>query len=357
MQNISNPFEGSLVYVNTENCLYQYNGTEWIRFWKSDGNTTNSSDFIGTTNNQDFTFRTNNIPRMNIENDGSVGIGNLENPNNGSGHFAVTSGNQNMDFFHPNFGSISEESGIINACGNLYPLYNDNFADNCYWFGITYITFDGNIDRVIRSYGVSGDPYNNIFMRLEGRINNSSSWVTIHQFDGWWGQTSYRTFNVNSAGLSYQDFRLSRPSSGGSLRIGEIDFFQGQEPELIVADNGNVGINTSSPQERLHVIGNILASGTITPDYVFQKYYNGKSKLNPEYQFNSLEKTERFIEKNKHLPGVPNAKKIKDQGGIIINRATEINLEKIEELYLHIFELNDRIKKLEKELSIQKKSE
>ena len=66
MQNISNPFEGSLVYVNTENCLYQYNGTEWIRFWKSDGNTTNSSDFIGTTNNQDFTFRTNNIPRMNI---------------------------------------------------------------------------------------------------------------------------------------------------------------------------------------------------------------------------------------------------------------------------------------------------
>lgn len=151
MQNISNPFEGSLVYVNTENCLYQYNGTEWIRFWKSDGNTTNSSDFIGTTNNQDFTFRTNNIPRMNIENDGSVGIGNLENPNNGSGHFAVTSGNQNMDFFHPNFGSINEESGIINACGNLYPLYNDNFADNCYWFGNTYITFDGNIDRVIRS--------------------------------------------------------------------------------------------------------------------------------------------------------------------------------------------------------------
>lgn len=76
--------------------FYQYNGTEWIRFWKSDGNTTNSSDFIGTTNNQDFTFRTNNIPKMNIENDESIGIENLENPNNGSGHFAVASGNQNV---------------------------------------------------------------------------------------------------------------------------------------------------------------------------------------------------------------------------------------------------------------------
>jgi hypothetical protein len=80
----------------------------------------------------------------------------------------------------------------------------------------------------------------------------------------------------------------------------------------------------------------------------FQKYYNGESEINPEYQFNSLEKTEKFIKKNKHLPGVPSAKQIKKQGGVIINRATEINLEKIEELYRHIFELNERIKNLEK---------
>jgi hypothetical protein len=51
------------------------------------------------------------------------------------------------------------------------------------------------------------------------------------------------------------------------------------------------------------------------------------------------------------LPGVPSAADIEKQGGIIVNRATEINLEKIEEVYLYIFELNDRIDKLEEELS------
>lgn len=56
------------------------------------------------------------------------------------------------------------------------------------------------------------------------------------------------------------------------------------------------------------------------------------------------------------MPGVPSAKEIQKQGGIIVNRATEINLEKIEELYLHIFELNKRIEILEKESDRLRKS-
>ena len=61
-----------------------------------------------------------------------------------------------------------------------------------------------------------------------------------------------------------------------------------------------------------------------------------------------LNEVEQFIKENKHLPGVPSAQDIEEQGGILVNKATEINLEKIEELYIHLFELideNERIKK------------
>ena len=120
-----------------------------------------------------------------------------------------------------------------------------------------------------------------------------------------------------------------------------------QTDDFIIATNGQVGVGIA-PTEDLHVNGNILASGTITPDYVFESYFDGKSDLNPTYKFQPLSEVEQFIKENKHLPGVPSAQDIEEQGGIIVNKATEINLEKIEELYIHLFELideNERIKK------------
>ncbi|MGC5745933.1 hypothetical protein [Chryseobacterium sp. NFX27] len=119
-----------------------------------------------------------------------------------------------------------------------------------------------------------------------------------------------------------------------------------------LATNGNFGIGTETPSQKLHVIGNILASGTVTPDYVFEKHFEGISKLNSSYTMMELDEVEEFTRLNKHLPGVPSASEIKTQGGIILNRAAEINLEKIEELYLYVFELKKEIKTL-KEKSIE----
>ncbi|MBL6662636.1 MAG: discoidin domain-containing protein [Flavobacteriales bacterium] len=111
--------------------------------------------------------------------------------------------------------------------------------------------------------------------------------------------------------------------------------------------HGYCGIGTTNPSQALHVMGNILASGTITPDYVFKEYYD-KNDVNKDYDFKSLKEIEQFVKKNKHLPGVPSEKDIEEQGGIIVNRATEINLEKIEELYLHLIQMEKRLSLLEK---------
>jgi hypothetical protein len=118
---------------------------------------------------------------------------------------------------------------------------------------------------------------------------------------------------------------------------------------IAIDASGNVGIGIT-PSEKLHVDGNILATGTITPDYVFEKYYAGISTLKADYKMSTLAEIEAFTKANMHLPGVPSAKEVEEKGGILINRATEINLEKIEELYLHTIEQQKQLDALKKQV-------
>lgn len=128
------------------------------------------------------------------------------------------------------------------------------------------------------------------------------------------------------------------------------------------AQNGYIGINTSNPDAMLTVKGAIHTQevivdldGAVAPDYVFEKYFNGISILNPEYDFLSLSEIETFIKKNNHLPNVPSASEF-DESGFSLKQMNLLLLEKIEELTLHTIEqqklidsLSKRIEKLENE--------
>ncbi|VDH04051.1 hypothetical protein [Bergeyella zoohelcum] len=89
---------------------------------------------------------------------------------------------------------------------------------------------------------------------------------------------------------------------------------------------------------------------TIFPDYVFQKYYTGTSSIKADYNFKSLSQVEDFVKANGHLPGYKSAATIKAQGYVDLMETQLTNVEKIEELYLHLMEKEKEIQDLKQRL-------
>ncbi|MCR9181666.1 MAG: hypothetical protein NXH73_01965 [Flavobacteriaceae bacterium] len=122
------------------------------------------------------------------------------------------------------------------------------------------------------------------------------------------------------------------------------------------AQNGFIGINTKTPDAMLTVKGTIHTQevvidleGAVAPDYVFEKFFTGTSILNPAYEFLSLSEIEQFIEEHLHLPKIPSAKEI-DQNGLSLKEMNLLLLEKIEELTLHTIAQQKQIDTLSKRI-------
>lgn len=125
--------------------------------------------------------------------------------------------------------------------------------------------------------------------------------------------------------------------------------------------NGNVGIGTDAPSEKLTVSGTIKAKEIIVDentgaDFVFRK----------DYALPSLSEVERFIKKNGHLAEIPSAEEMK-KNGIRVGDLQMKLLQKVEELTLYSIkqkkeydkrfkEQQKRIKKLKTLLDKRKKT-
>ncbi len=75
----------------------------------------------------------------------------------------------------------------------------------------------------------------------------------------------------------------------------------------------------------------------VWPDFVFAD----------DYELMSLHEVESYIQQNRHLPNVPSEAQVLENG-VNVGEMTSILLQKVEELTLHIIELNKRIEELEK---------
>jgi hypothetical protein len=116
---------------------------------------------------------------------------------------------------------------------------------------------------------------------------------------------------------------------------------------MVLNNDGSVGIsaNTVPTGYKLAVGGDMIAERVVVklqsnwPDYVFS----------PNYKRSTLTEVEEYINKNHHLPNIPSAQEIADNG-IDVGKMNAKLLEKMEEMTLYMIEQQKEIKALREEV-------
>jgi hypothetical protein len=116
----------------------------------------------------------------------------------------------------------------------------------------------------------------------------------------------------------------------------------------VVTDGIGVGTGTQSiPAGFLMAVkGKMITEGVQVglalnwPDYVFQ----------PAYRLKPLSELETFIRTRGHLPNIPSAQEVEQQGGILLGEMNARLLEKVEELTLYLIEEQKAREKLAAEV-------
>jgi len=103
--------------------------------------------------------------------------------------------------------------------------------------------------------------------------------------------------------------------------------------KMMIDNSGNVGIGTRTPDTKLAVLGTIHSNEVRVdlsvpgPDYVFENSYN----------LPTLEELSAYIKVNKHLPEVPSACAM-EENGVKLGEMNMLLLKKVEELTLYLLE-------------------
>jgi hypothetical protein len=183
-----------------------------------------------------------------------------------------------------------------------------------------------------------------------GNANNWAGYIGFNAIRGnndikdyYYGDNPYTSKAVfEGSGIGFR--WLYRTTPGGSADAG------GQHllTELMrISPTGNVGIGTTTADYKLTVNGKIKAEEVqvvvdVPADYVFEE----------NYQLKPLEEVEKFVKENKHLPGVPDAQTLINNGWQVGEMNNKL-LEKVEELTLYMIELkkeNEHLKQKNKNL-------
>lgn len=267
----------------------------------------------GITQSKTFRTNTDNVDYNHFTRNGVGSAVYINQVSSGAGFpiLRLSSGsanpNQNVKFTVENDGSVgigtdSPESKLhIESDGTglqITPISsNSNVAQSISVFNVDNDAPTADVDASLNLVGAQSGSYNHKRVRLRslGTTGGSREGVLV--------------------------IEAREQTSGSDIEVAR---FEG---------NGNVGIGTSNPDQKLTVKGKIHSEEVIVdlnvpgPDYVFEE----------DYDLTTLKDLEAYIKANKHLPEIPSAKEM-EANGITLGEMNMLLLKKIEELTLYAIE-------------------
>lgn len=284
---------------------------------------------------------------------GSVGIGYRAKS---TGSYSVSIGtwadatNTNSISIGKYVKSSNSKSFVIGTGAHIGSRLENNIA-NSLMIGLgstkpTLFVTEADSNHGVGQVRIGGLATNTLFNN-SGRfqvVDQSSSWNAFI-FNGGGGGKGLRVkAGFYNGGHSIFQVEANN-SAGSSLAEGSVRFSVKADGRVIIgnpslATEGSGGSAQISKNDyRLFVEKGILAekvkvalaNSADWADYVFEK----------DYKLKTLSEVEAFIKKNKHLPDVPSAEKVVEEG-IDVAKMNALLLQKIEELTLYVIELEKK---------------
>ena len=392
---------GTGLYVLQISDVTGETATAWISLsaperpdWQMSGNaeTDPENQFIGTSDSTDVVFRTNNIEALRVAANNNIGIGVTEplarmdvggtfrvrgnarldslafTPDSlDPGQFRIivsdTEGNLRIVdptlpyYEHPGGGGPIENTPGIGCIGVPAfwhnPLTAQPSLTTCKYVGISTNEPRTNLD-------VIGTTYSD---KLQiGTLDLQSNYtVLVNGHSSFTGKTHLNLgeneeFFINDVktGIGYT---MNIQVKDGNQKVLGIYNDDLDEEVFLVMPNGDTRIgavdegNGDYTTSKLKVYGRISArkmfvTQSAFPDYVFQ----------PTHVRMTLEELENYIKRYGHLPGMPSECEVSEEGGFELGEIQVKTLEKTEELFLYLIEMEKKIKQMQTEL-VQFKSQ
>ncbi|MBA3285170.1 MAG: hypothetical protein H0U27_08960 [Nitrosopumilus sp.] len=270
-----------------------------------------STNFLGTTDNNDVVFKSNNIERARLKSNGDFIINRIITNRIVSPDTIINFGDSTIQFA-TNYNRLwGDPTGTTNK-GTAIGL--KAFCGGLYSSSIGYNTSSSGQYSVAMGFRVqASDNYSIV-------IGNGTSSTNL----------TNSTANTIMMGCNSDIPTLFLSSASGSGTTGAVGIGTTSIPSgyKLVVDGGKVGFREVF----------VKLSGQ-WPDYVFSD----------NYDLLSLDRLKKYVKTNNSLPGMIKSNLIENEGQNI-GEIQRLQQEKIEELYLYILQLNDKIKDLESKI-------